>query len=243
LGVTKGGHPLKAFLLAALGSVILATANSQLPASGIPSGSPSERQISLHLYNLSGIPAGTLDRALREVSRIFAHADVNVRWELGDPEAEEAHSTDQSGPASFRDQHVRSYLVVRIGRGMARSVPSVALGVSFPHAQYGVSATIFQERIENLCRTNGQDFAVILGHAIAHELGHVALASHGHAPVGIMRAAWGRADFDQASTGHLGFTAQQEREIRDYVSRKASQVGVLAGPRQELKASLKRSAI
>jgi hypothetical protein len=216
---------LKELLFAAVASGILATASGQSPSSGIPSGSSSDPQISIHLYSLSGIPSGTLDSALREVSRIFAQADVNVHWELGDPDAEEAHSTDQSGPATFRDRHVRGYLVVRIGRGLARNVPTGALGAALPHAQYGVSATIFQERVENLCRVAGQDFALVLGHAIAHELGHVVLASPGHAAVGIMRARWGKADFDQASTGHLGFTEQQGSEIRDYISRRASQEG------------------
>jgi hypothetical protein len=215
---------MKAFLFAALASVILATANGQSPTLGIPSGRASERQLSVHVYNLSGLPSGTLDRALREVARIFAQVDANVHWELGEPEAEEAHSTDQSGPASFRDLHVRSYLVVRIGRGMTHNVPS-ALGVSLPHAQYGVSATVFQERVENLCQAAGQDFGVILGHAIAHELGHVVLASREHAPVGIMRARWGRADFGQAAIGNLGFTVQQGAEIRDYVSRRTLQEG------------------
>jgi hypothetical protein len=213
---------MKIFLLAALAAVIPAAANGQSPTSDIQSESASGRQISIHIYNLSGIPSDTLDRALREVSRIFSQAEANVHWELGDPEAEEAHSTDQSGPAPFRDRNLRSYLVVRIGRGIAHNVSSAALGMSFPNAQYGVSATIFQERVENLCRANGRDFAVILGHAVAHELGHVVLASHGHAPAGIMRATWGRADFDQAATGNLLFTAQQAREIRDYVSRKAT---------------------
>jgi hypothetical protein len=223
---------MKASLFAALASVILATANGQSQASRISSTSTSERtsedRVAIHVYNLSGLPPATLDRALREVSRIFAQVDTDVHWELGEPEAEEAHSTDQSGPAAFRDQHVRSYLVVRIGRGLARNVPSASLGVSLPNAQYGVSATVFQERVESLCQTAGQDFAVILGHAIAHELGHVVLASHGHAPAGIMRARWRRADFDQAATGHLGFTSQQGVEIRDYVARKSSRLKELA---------------
>lgn len=42
-----------------------------------------------------------------------------------------------------------------------------------------------------------------------------------------MRASWRRADFEQAATGHLGFTAQQGAEIRDYVSRKVSQDGAI----------------
>jgi hypothetical protein len=215
---------MNAVWYAALAAGILATANGQSPS--ISSGRAFERQISVHLYNLSGIPAHTLDSATREASRAFAQAGVNILWEAGDPGAEEAHSTDQSAQASFRDRPVRSYLAVRIGRGMALHVSSSALGVSLPYAQFGVNATIFQERIENLCAATGQDFAVLLGHTIAHELGHVILASQDHAPAGIMRARWGKAEYAQAAVGHLGFTAQQGAEIRDYVFRQDSQRGV-----------------
>ncbi len=127
---------MKAWLFTAFASGILATANGQPSASAIPSLRASGGQISVHLYNLSGIPAHTLERATREASRVFAQVGVNMLWETGDSDAEEAHSTDQSPPAAFRDHQLRSYLVVRIGRGMALYVPSSALGVSLPYAQF-----------------------------------------------------------------------------------------------------------
>jgi hypothetical protein len=203
---------MKTLLLIALASLTRSTANAQ------------DRQISIHLYNLSGIPAGTLDRATREVSRIFAQQDVTINWTAGTPEAEEVHATDQSGPAPFRDTHARRFLVVRVGRGLAFKAPNDSLGVSLPHAQFGISASIFQERIETLCQGSGQDFALLLGHAIAHEIGHVTLASNAHSPNGIMRARWGKGEFHLAAMGHLGFNPQQGAEIRAYASRVASAV-------------------
>jgi hypothetical protein len=210
--LTTGGHPMKTLLLIALASLTCSAADAQ------------DRQISIHLYNLSGIPAGTLDRATREVSRIFAQQDVTINWTAGPPEAEEVHTTDQHGVAAFRDAHVRPFLVIRVGRGLASQAPNGVLGVSLPHARFGISATIFQERIEDLCQDAGRDFALLLGHAIAHEIGHVTLASNAHSPNGIMRARWGKDEFDLVSMGRLGFTPQQGAEIRAYGSRVASTV-------------------
>jgi hypothetical protein len=183
-----------------------------------------DRQISIHLYNLSGIPAHTLDQAIREVSRIFVQQDVTLNWTAGAPEAEEGDTTDRDGPTAFGDADVRPFLVVRVGRGLAFKVPNGVLGVSRPHAQFGISATIFQERIEGLCQEAGRDFAVLLGHAIAHEIGHVALASDAHSLTGIMRARWGKDDFDLAAMGRLGFDPRQGAVIRAYASRVASPV-------------------
>jgi hypothetical protein len=203
---------MKTLLLTALATLTFSNANAQ------------NRQISIHLYNLSAIPAPTLDRATREATRLFAQHNVTVNWTAGDPEADEAHTTDQSAPAAFRDSHVRPFLVVRIGRGLAYKVPSGALGVALPHAQFGVSVTIFQERVEAMCQSGGADFAILLGHAVAHEIGHVTLASDAHPPNGIMRARWGKNESDLAAMGHLGFSAQQGAEIRAYASRVASVV-------------------
>lgn len=201
---------MKTLLIIALTANACSTANAQ------------NRQISIHLYNLSGLPVETLDRATREASRIFAQHDVTINWTAGHSQADEAHTTDQSGPSAFRDAHVRPFLVVRLGRGLAYKVPNGALGVALPHAQFGVSATIFQERVETMCQSAGQDFALMLGHAIAHEIGHVTLASDAHSPNGIMRARWGKGESDLAAMGHLGFSPQQGAELRAYASRVAS---------------------
>ena len=151
---------MKTLLLIALASLTCSAASAK------------GRQISIHLYNLSGIPAHTLDPATREVSRIFAQQDVTIDWTAGAPEAEQVHTADPDGPAAFRDAHVRPFLVVRVGRGLAFKVPNGVLGVSRPHAQFGISATIFQDRIEALGQDVGLDFALLLGYAIAHEIGH-----------------------------------------------------------------------
>jgi hypothetical protein len=203
---------MKTLLLIALASLTCSPANAQ------------NSEISIHLYNLSGIPAGTLDRATREVCRIFAQQDVTINWTAGPPEAEEVHTTDQHGAAAFRDASVRPFLVVRVSRGLASKAPNGALGVSLPHSQFGISATIFQDRIEDLCHRTGWDFALLLGHVIAHEIGHVMLASNAHSPIGIMRARWGHDEFDLAAMGHLGFNPRQGAEIRAYASRVASRL-------------------
>jgi hypothetical protein len=192
---------MKTLLPIALASLTCSAANAQ------------NSQISIHLYNLSGIPAHTLDRAIREVSRIFAEQDVTISWTAGAPEAEEVHTAGQDGAPAFRDAPVRPFLVVRVGRGLAFKVPNRVLGVSLPHARFGISATIFQERIDNLCQETREDFSLLLGHAIAHEIGHLTLASDAHSANGIMRARWGKGDFDLAAMGRLGFTPQQAQRF------------------------------
>ena len=63
--------------------------------------------------------------------------------------------------------------------------------------------------------------ATLLGHVVAHEVGHL-LLREGHAPQGLMRAKWIDPELLQAKLGLLGFTATQGRRIR-------SRLGVVRG--------------
>ena len=62
----------------------------------------------------------------------------------------------------------------------------------------------------------------ILGHVIAHELGHL-LAWETHSPSGIMRADWNSADLRDAACGQLRFTIQQAEIIRAEIRRRIEQ--------------------
>jgi hypothetical protein len=60
---------------------------------------------------------------------------------------------------------------------------------------------------------------VILGHAIAHEIGHVLLGSSEHSSSGLMRAQWNQANWHLASAGLLTFLPEQTERMREEVSR------------------------
>ena len=59
--------------------------------------------------------------------------------------------------------------------------------------------------------------SIVLGAAIAHELGHL-LISKEHSKTGIMKAYLNQSDFRRARQGGLRFTAEQARLIRNSIS-------------------------
>jgi len=80
--------------------------------------------------------------------------------------------------------------------------------------------TVSYSRIEALSRRTetvsstrrrDNDAACILGHVVAHEIGHLLLAPGAHSPSGIMRAS---LDRQLAALGGLFFTASQAQDIR-----------------------------
>jgi hypothetical protein len=56
--------------------------------------------------------------------------------------------------------------------------------------------------------------AIILGHAMAHELGHLLLGTNSHSSDGLMRAQWNRGDLAEAARGNLLFSAQVTYSVK-----------------------------
>jgi hypothetical protein len=55
---------------------------------------------------------------------------------------------------------------------------------------------------------------LVLGCAIAHELGHLLLPVRGHSAAGLMRACWSRNEFHRAERGQLTFSPEEIVRIR-----------------------------
>jgi len=76
------------------------------------------------------------------------------------------------------------------------------------------SASVFYNRAEQLARGGAASLAVILGHAAAHEIGHLLLGSNSHSPLGVMRSRWSRQDLQNAMAGNLLFTPEQAEAMK-----------------------------
>jgi hypothetical protein len=92
-------------------------------------------------------------------------------------------------------------------------LPPQALGYALPCANRGVQITIYAARVEIVSRTSLAAFYRVLGHAIAHELGHVLLRSCVHDNSGLMKAIWAKSDWQRAAVAIIPFTPDQSRSI------------------------------
>jgi hypothetical protein len=92
-----------------------------------------------------------------------------------------------------------------------------------PEDEPACDLTVFYHRIDELA-TDGYPADRILGHVIAHEVGHVLLGSGAHSDIGIMRGAWSRHDLQHISWGLLlHFTADQNERLRAVLRRPKQQ--------------------
>jgi hypothetical protein len=166
------------------------------------------------------IPPHIVTRAKAEMTRIYRHACVNIMW--SDP-----------APSTARPYMLRSsaatdpgFALVVLPREMTDQlvVATEALGgAAGTPEERGRMAYVFYDRVERVARTHLHtrrrtgtydfDDVIVLGHAMAHEIGHL-LLPYGHSATGLMRAKWDDADLRRAVHGQLNFTAQQAESIR-----------------------------
>lgn len=97
-------------------------------------------------------------------------------------------------------------------------VADVTLGFAEPGAS---AATVLSDRVAKFAKRYGLKREVLLGYAMAHEVGHLLLPPHSHSLSGVMRAT---IDIDQAASKKLRFTREQGEFIIDRLEGVASAV-------------------
>jgi hypothetical protein len=174
-----------------------------------------EPTLSVHVYDQAQVPRGVLHQGTVEAMRLFRAAGIQITWNQPVVEAPEDRGLDMSEESSptFRSPDERPYLVVRLVRGMPASAVPGALGFALPFAHTGAQVCLFYDRVEALTRSANAASYVILGHALAHEIGHVLLGSSEHTTSGLMQARWSPATWHLATAGLLAFRREEAERL------------------------------
>jgi hypothetical protein len=86
----------------------------------------------------------------------------------------------------------------------------------------GCLATIFYPRVEDVASEVHDPMTRILGHVIAHELGHLLLGP-AHSSSGIMQGTWSHEALRFMDRNPLLFTSSQSGQLRADVARRIEQ--------------------
>ena len=140
----------------------------------------------VRVYDANGVLAGTNRLALDQARKALEAASIDVIWRMcpASPSCDAAMAPGE--------------LAIRIVRAPVplHQTPTLPLGDALIDTSRGtgVLATVYIDRIVRLAANAGVDCRALLGRAIAHELGHLLLATTTHGPVGLMRAYWSQEE-------------------------------------------------
>jgi hypothetical protein len=183
--------------------VTVALVCSASPTSGAVTG---WTDVVVRVYDAGGALAGTNRIALDLARQTLEAASINVIWRRC-PASPSCNAPMARGELAIRI--VRSPVPSRY-RGM------LPLGDAMVDARSGtgVLATIYIDRVEWLAHEAGGDSRALLGRAIAHELGHLLLASTSHGPIGLMRALWSQDEVRRGLVRDWTFAPTDLQAIR-----------------------------
>jgi len=95
----------------------------------------------------------------------------------------------------------------------------MALGFSRVTPDGGSYANVQMDLVEEVAWQRQRVSAgQVLGHAVAHEIGHMLMGSNSHSPRGLMRAAWKDNELLDMAARHLLFSRQEVERMRARVA-------------------------
>jgi hypothetical protein len=194
-------------------------------AAGFSEGSrTSAPRLTVRVFNYAQVPLQTQSLGQKIAARILHRAGIVTSWLDCSLSSEGKHQLpDCNEPAAVW------FLDLRLVPCPATQFGSQTLGIAAqPQQGTPAAAGIFYDHVEKLARGDAASAAVLLGHAMAHELGHLLLGTNSHSPAGLMRVQWSRRDLQLASAGHLIFMAHQAASLRDETVRRSRQQKLVA---------------
>jgi hypothetical protein len=163
------------------------------------------------------IPERAMTRAKAEAARIYRTLSINLVW---------SHSLESSVQprmiVNIVSQPIGATFSVPEGLA-AKSADWRVLGVAPGHKERrDLVAWAFYERILDTATLLGLGPGLLLGHVIAHEMGHLLLPYDTHSQTGLMRAGWDKSQAANAVMSTLTFNPGEFALIRRTVARMAA---------------------
>jgi hypothetical protein len=174
-------------------------------------------QMRVAICNMGHLSAKVVTHAQDDLEHIFRAAGIQIIWQAcGEPSPDPVFA-----------------LRLRTGGKMKGSLPASlqTMGAAFVTPGHtGYLADAYYGAIQEVARANGAcDATQLLGHVLAHEIGHLLLGAP-HAGGGIMSAAWSRPHLVAAGQRALRFTSAQRAALQhELLARTALPIATVTG--------------
>ncbi len=173
-----------------------------------------ETALTVRLYDYAHVPPGTLAEAKNQAIQIFRQAGVDLRLVACGLTEEE----NTRNPACRESLHSFSFDLRILPREMAQHLQCEdgTLGFATPGL-----ASVSPKDVQVFSALNGVPQSVLLGHVMAHELGHLLLGK-AHTLTGLMSLSLRKTQLARAVQGPLLFHPQEAQRIRAQLQRQAA---------------------
>jgi hypothetical protein len=171
----------------------------------------SWEQLPVKLFNDAAMESNVLEPAKEEAAWLLKSVCVDVTWILC-PVVTVVNFAPCAAPTNAAELHILASPLTSEG---GENVMGLAMPKAGPRGRAGVFLSRVREAVDSDPGVIG--VPRLLGHAMAHEIGHLLLRSSIHSSEGLMRAGFRRPDLKKAAQRRLRFTAEQASTIQQRV--------------------------
>lgn len=178
-------------------------------------------EVVVRVYDRTAAEPDARRRALGIAGSIISRASVEVIWRTCTGSSALRPPSDSrldpcSSPLAAGELALR---IVASGDSIddKRQLRPLGEALVGTKARAGVLATIYADRVDWMAAKTGVDPHELFGRAIAHELGHLLMATGAHGTKGLMRPVWSHYDLRRQQTRDWNFLPGELAAIRDRI--------------------------
>jgi hypothetical protein len=187
--------------------LMTASAGAAAAASAIPNDQPI---VEVYMPPVLGLGMDhAFGNARGIVNEIYSGIGVRVVWR-----------STRSAPLGCAKQPLSGKIVVALREGTPAGLSRQALAFSNPYSTEGPCVTLLLDRLNEMLKTSPLSLRFLLGHILAHEMGHVLQGIARHSETGVMKGLWSEGDIMDMPKKRLRFTIfDKELILEDLAAR------------------------
>jgi len=170
--------------------------------------------LKVKLFNYAKVSQRTLSEAKETATAIFRREGIHIEWldcPISPEEVDQYPAcTAVSSPLTPNMKLIDEVMT----KGFPRRPGELGFALLDGQTGYGTDSWIFFQKVRDSAEATSSGLRLVLGNAMAHELGHLLLGTGQHTRTGIMRPDWDRESLRRAERGELGFTREQATRMR-----------------------------
>lgn len=173
---------------------------------------PSQRSLIIRVYDYAGVSERILSQAQAEAAKVYGRIGVHTTWLAcsADPDKMNDHPCNKvRGPQVLGLRLLPNSMEPK--EGLPRGIFGFALLP--PDGRPGSYANIYSDNLRELADGRVHRLSAVLGHMLAHEIGHLLLGIGSHGRSGLMKIPWGPKELTLADRGGLNFSKKEIRRI------------------------------
>jgi len=196
---------------------------SKVNAEAVPDAPGVGRvRVPVRVYDMTVMPAADQTAALHEATGVLAAAGIDITWLECGPNNSAMRPSACNLPGGFRQLAVR--LLRLPGEPTMHGEFPMGYSLIDMRAAAGALATIYVDRVAWLSARANADMRLVLGRAMAHEIGHLLLGANEHSAAGLMRAVWLRAELQRDDPSDWLFSTRESLAMRAAVRHREQQI-------------------